>query len=114
MRLIEARGERAPETLGGERFAAVLCHAVIMYVEPPEPFLAALCDLAEPGGVLSIVAANAKVSAVRPALEGRWADALPSISGAGRDVWPRRRPRGASFVSGRGGRCAFSPEGRRR
>jgi hypothetical protein len=50
-----------------------------MYLEQPEPFLAALCDLAAPRGVVSVVAQNARTMAVRPALEGRWADALAAF-----------------------------------
>ena len=79
VRLVEARGEQALEALGDNRFAAVLCHAVIMYVEQPEPLIAPLCELAAPGGVVSIAAQNARTAAVRPALEGRWADALAAF-----------------------------------
>jgi SAM-dependent methyltransferase len=79
VRLVEASGEQAPEALTGNRFAAVLCHGVLMYVEEPEPFLAALCGLAAPSAVVSIVAQNARTGAVRPALEGRWADALAAF-----------------------------------
>jgi SAM-dependent methyltransferase len=79
VRLVEAGGEQAPAVLAGTRFAAVLCHGVLMYVEQPEPLLAALCELATPGGVVSIVAQNAWTCAVRPALEGRWADALAAF-----------------------------------
>src|SRR4051812_15890864 len=35
VRLIEAPGEQAETATGGERFAAVLCHGVLMYVEQP-------------------------------------------------------------------------------
>ena len=79
VRLVEASGERAPEALGDKGFAAVLCHAVLMYVEEPEPFLEVLSRLAAPGGIVSIAAQNARTSAVRPALEGRWADALAAF-----------------------------------
>jgi SAM-dependent methyltransferase len=79
VRLVEASGERAAEALGDNRFAAVLCHAVIMYVEQPEALVAALCELATPGGIVSIAAQNARTAAVRPALEGRWADALAAF-----------------------------------
>ena len=79
VRLVEASAEQAPEVLSGSRFAAVLCHGVLMYVERPEPLIAALGALAMPGAVVSVVAQNARTGAVRPALEGRWADALAAF-----------------------------------
>jgi SAM-dependent methyltransferase len=92
VRLVCADAAGARSALGGERFAGVLCHAVIMYVDDPVPFVAALADLAEPGGIVSLVAKNARCLVVRPALEGRWADALASfdslrqINGLGLDT----------------------------
>jgi SAM-dependent methyltransferase len=79
VRLVQASAEAARAALGGERFAGVLCHGVIMYVADPRPFAAALADLAEPGGIVSLVAKNARCLATRPALEGRWADALAAF-----------------------------------
>jgi S-adenosylmethionine-dependent methyltransferase len=76
IRLVQATGESAVEATGGSRFAVVLCHGVLMYVDTPEPLLKAICRCVEPGGVVSIMALNASTMAVRPALEGRWADAL--------------------------------------
>ena len=49
-----------------------------MYVEDPRLFVAALADLAEPGGV-SLVAKNAAALVTRPALEGNWAEALAAF-----------------------------------
>lgn len=79
VRLVEASAEGAGPALGGERFDAVLCHGVIMYVDDPRPFTAALAGLAAPGGVVSVVAKNALCLATRPALEGRWEDALAAF-----------------------------------
>jgi SAM-dependent methyltransferase len=76
VRLVQAAGEQAGEALGGERFGGVLCHGVVMYVEPLAPFVAALAALAAPGGIVSIVAKNAEALAVRPATEGDWTGAL--------------------------------------
>jgi SAM-dependent methyltransferase len=83
VRLVEATGERAEEATGGQRFAAVLCHGVLMYVAHPEPLLAAVCRCAAPGGVVSVMALNAATLAVRPALERRWADALAAFDASG-------------------------------
>ena len=79
VRLVQANAGNADSELGGERFAGVLCHGVIMYVDDPAPFTAALAELAEPGGVVSLVARNARCLAMRPALEGRWQDALAAF-----------------------------------
>jgi S-adenosylmethionine-dependent methyltransferase len=79
VRLVRASAETARSALGSQRFAGVLCHAVIMYVADPRPFVGALADLAEPGGIVSLVAKNARCLAVRPALEGRWGDALAAF-----------------------------------
>src|SRR5579884_641189 len=79
VRLVQASAADARAALGGARFAGVLCHGVIMYVEEPRPFVAALADLAEPGGIVSLVAKNARVLAARPALAGNWAEALAAF-----------------------------------
>jgi SAM-dependent methyltransferase len=76
VRLVRAAGESAVEATGDRRFAAVLCHGVLMYLPAPEPLLDVLCRCVEPGGVVSVMALNAATMAVRPALEHRWADAL--------------------------------------
>lgn len=76
VQLIEAPGEAAVEATDGRQFSAVLCHGVLMYLAEPDPLLAVLCQCVEPGGVVSIMALNARTMAVRPAIERRWADAL--------------------------------------
>ena len=63
----------------GQRFDAVLCHGVLGYLEQPEPLFDQLCRCAAPGGIVSIMAGNADASAVRPAMERRWADALAAF-----------------------------------
>jgi S-adenosylmethionine-dependent methyltransferase len=77
--LVEAAGEQADEAVQGRRFASVLCHGVVGYLERPEPLVDQLCRCAAPGGVVSIMTSNAKAMAVRPALERRWADALAAF-----------------------------------
>jgi SAM-dependent methyltransferase len=83
MRLVQAAGEDAEVAVDGERFAAVLCHGVLMYLDSPDPLVRALCACAAPGGVVSIMALNARTMAVRPALEGRWDDALAAFDAGG-------------------------------
>lgn len=79
VRLVGGTGERAQETLGGETFDAVLCHGVLMYLEDPRPMIHALSALLRPAGVVSVLAKNATALAMRPALEGRYHDALSSL-----------------------------------
>ena len=77
--LLQADGENADEAVDGRRFAAVLCHGVLGYLEQPEPLVDQLCRCAAAGGVVSIMTGNAKAMAVRPALERRWDDALAAF-----------------------------------
>jgi S-adenosylmethionine-dependent methyltransferase len=76
---VQADGENADEAVGGQRFAAVLCHGVLGYLPDPEPVVTQLCRCAADGGLVSLMTGNAKVGAVRPALERRWDDALASF-----------------------------------
>lgn len=78
-RLVEGTGERGHEALSGETFDAVLCHGVLMYLEDAQPMVYALSALARPGGVVSVLTKNASALAVRPALAGRYRDALSSL-----------------------------------
>jgi S-adenosylmethionine-dependent methyltransferase len=77
--LVQADGENADEAVDGRRFAAVLCHGVLGYIEQPEPLVNQLCQCAATGGLVSIMTGNAKAMAVQPALERRWDDALASF-----------------------------------
>ncbi len=77
--LLQADGENADEAVKGQRFAAVLCHGVLGYLEQPEPLVDQLCRCAASSGIVSIMTGNAKTGAVRPALEQRWEDALASF-----------------------------------
>jgi S-adenosylmethionine-dependent methyltransferase len=77
--LVPADGEHADEAVQGRRFAAVLCHGVLGYLQRPEPLVDQLCRCAAPDGLVSIMTGNAKAMAVRPALERRWDDALASF-----------------------------------
>lgn len=81
--LLQADGENAVEAVNGRRFDAVLCHGVLGYLEQPEPLVDQLCRCAAAGGVVSIMAGNAKALAVRPALERRWDDALAAFDATG-------------------------------
>ncbi|RAG87364.1 SAM-dependent methyltransferase [Streptacidiphilus pinicola] len=76
---VQADGESAEAAVGGRRFDAVLCHGVLGYQEDPEPLVAQLCRCVADGGLVSIMAGNARASAVRPAMEQRWEDALAAF-----------------------------------
>jgi SAM-dependent methyltransferase len=77
--LVAADARNADEAVDGRRFAAVLCHGVLGYFEDPQPVVDQLCRCVAPGGVVSIMTGNAKTTAVQPALERRWADALAAF-----------------------------------
>ena len=77
--LLQADGENAGEATGGRRFAVVLCHGVLGYLDQPEPLVSQLCRCAAAGGVVSIMTGNARAAAVRPAMERRWDDALAAF-----------------------------------
>jgi S-adenosylmethionine-dependent methyltransferase len=77
--LVQGDGEDTDAAVRGRRFAAVLCHGVLGYLDQPEPVVDQLCRCAAPGGVVSIMTANARTMAVRPALERRWDDALAAF-----------------------------------
>ncbi|HEY7145847.1 MAG TPA: methyltransferase [Streptosporangiaceae bacterium] len=79
VRLLRASAAEAGAALGGERFSGVLCHGVIMYVDDPGPFVAALAGLAQRAGIVSLVAKNARTMVTRPALAGDWAQALAAF-----------------------------------
>ncbi|TQC39232.1 methyltransferase domain-containing protein [Rhodococcus sp. WS4] len=81
--LVHADGENADAAVNGQRFAAVLCHGVLGYLEHREPLVDQLCRCAAAGGVVSIMTGNAKTLAVRPALERRWDDALAAFDATG-------------------------------
>src|SRR4051812_24509382 len=77
--LLEADGQNADEAVHGERFAAVLCHGVLGYLQQANAMVDQICRCAAPGGLISILTGNADTGAVRPALERRWEDALASF-----------------------------------
>jgi SAM-dependent methyltransferase len=76
---LEADGQRAAEAVDGRRFDTVLCHGVLGYLDEPGPLVEQLCRCVADGGVVSIMTGNAHASAVRPALERRWDDALAAF-----------------------------------
>jgi SAM-dependent methyltransferase len=77
--LLQGDGENADAAVHGRRFAAVLCHGVLGYLEEPEPLVTEVCRCAAAGGVVSIMTGNADAMAVRPALERRWDEALAAF-----------------------------------
>lgn len=79
VRLVEGAGESAPGLFGKSAFDAVLCHGVLMYLEDPRDMIRSLANLVRPGGIVSVLAKNASALAARPALEGRYREALGLI-----------------------------------
>ncbi|MEJ7803087.1 MAG: methyltransferase domain-containing protein, partial [Candidatus Limnocylindria bacterium] len=60
---------------GLEPFDAILCHAVLMYVEDPAVMLLTLRSVAAPGAVISLLEKNRDGIALRPGLQGDYAEA---------------------------------------
>lgn len=83
--LVNAVGEDAFAAAGGRRFAAVLCHGVLQYLDDPLPLLSSLAELADDGGVLSVVPKNQRAVALQLALAGDSAAALSAL-GSDRQV----------------------------
>lgn len=79
VRLVQAPGESAVEALKGRRFDAVLCHGVLPYLDDPAPLVSVLAALALPGGIVSVVAKNARTLAMRPAMSRDWDRVLASF-----------------------------------
>lgn len=74
--LIEDYAERS----GVSRFAAVLCHGVLMYAADPDPVLRAIAALTAPGGMVSLLVRNGDALAMRPGLLGDWAACAAAFS----------------------------------
>ena len=79
MRLVTGYGEDAPVIFGKESFDAVLCHGVLIYLDNPDPLIESLSAIARPGAVISILTKNADALATRPALTGRYKEALAAF-----------------------------------
>jgi S-adenosylmethionine-dependent methyltransferase len=61
-----------------------------MYLDDPEPLVDALCKLTRPSGLVSIVAKNVAVMALRHAHEGDWTAAIAAFDS---ERTRRRHPR---------------------
>ncbi len=79
VRLLAGEAESAQQAVAGQLFDAVVCHGVLGYLDSPDAVVSQLCQCAAPGGLVSIMTANARAMAVRPALERRFADALAAF-----------------------------------
>lgn len=74
--LVNGVGEDATRIFGKEAFNVVLCHGVLIYLDNPDPLIEALSNIARPGAIISILTKNADALAMRPALKGRYKEAL--------------------------------------
>ncbi|MEU9890241.1 methyltransferase [Sphaerisporangium sp. NPDC051011] len=79
VRTVLGYGEDAPSLVGEGGFDVVCCHGILMYLPEPAGLLRVLTRLAAPGGLLSVLAINREAIAMRPAMRGRWADALAGL-----------------------------------
>jgi len=76
---VQADGENTVEAVAGRRFQAVLCHGVLGYLDQAEPMVEQLCRCVADDGIVSIMTGNARATAVQPAMEQRWDDALAAF-----------------------------------
>lgn len=74
-----ALGDLPPQVVHA-RYAAVLCHGVLMYLPSPDAAIRELATLVAPGGILSVAARNAEAIPWRPAVKGRWQSALEAFA----------------------------------
>lgn len=68
-------GLEALADAGPEPFDSILCHAVLMYVDDPAASLRTLRSVAAPGAILSLLEKNRDGIALRPGLQGDYAEA---------------------------------------
>lgn len=108
VRLVQASGEAAPVALNGATFDVVLCHGVLMYLDDPEQLVDSLCTLVAPSGLVSIVAKNVEVMALRHVHEGDWAAAIAAfdsdrqVNGLGVDTRGDRIEHLSALIAQRG------------
>jgi SAM-dependent methyltransferase len=76
-------GRETGRHFGPACFDVVLCHGVLMYLDDPEPLLAALARVLAKGGLLSVLVRNGDALAMRPGRSGDWAGALAAFDGDG-------------------------------
>lgn len=63
----------------GERFDAVCCHGVLMYLEDPAEAVGRLAEMVGPGGLLSLLTKNGAAVGVREAFRGEYETARELI-----------------------------------
>ena len=83
--LVVGGGQEATRLAGADCFDLVCCHSVLMYESSPERLIGELVRACRPGGWVSIVSVDPESCAMRPGLQGRWLDAIGSLT-SGRDV----------------------------
>lgn len=83
--LVRVGGEEAHLLFSDGPFDVALCHGVIMYMDDPATFVSSVVALTRPGGIISLATKNRDALAMRPALEGRYKDAMQAFE-ADRDI----------------------------
>ncbi len=78
-RVVNADAHEVATRFAAERFDAVLCHGVLMYLADPKPLLRQLAAVLAPGGTLSLLTRNGDALAMRPGLHGDWDQTLAAF-----------------------------------
>ncbi|HSA50345.1 MAG TPA: class I SAM-dependent methyltransferase [Yinghuangia sp.] len=72
LRLVEGNGSEAGRHFAPGSFDLALCHGVLDAAAEPDGMLAALARILNPGGLLSVTAANGAAAALAPGVAGEW------------------------------------------
>ncbi|MCF2531202.1 class I SAM-dependent methyltransferase [Yinghuangia soli] len=72
LRLVEGDGSEAGRHFPPGSFDLALCHGVLDDLAEPDGMLAALARILNPGGLLSVTAANSAAAAMRAGAAGEW------------------------------------------
>ncbi|NUS52544.1 MAG: class I SAM-dependent methyltransferase [Nocardioidaceae bacterium] len=72
LRLVEGDGSEAGRHFPPGSFDLALCHGALDILDEPDGMLAALARVLNPGGLLSVTAANSAAAAMLPGTRGEW------------------------------------------
>jgi len=80
--LMQGQGEAAEDLVAGP-FDLILCHGVLPYLDDATPILGALSRVAAKRAAISVLVRNGHAMAMRPGLQGKWAEAVSAFDDLG-------------------------------
>jgi S-adenosylmethionine-dependent methyltransferase len=81
VRVVHGDVRAAAALVDAASFDVVMCHGVLMYLPDPGLVLEAVAAMAAPGGIVSLLVRNGDALAMRPGLQGNWAEAAAAFGG---------------------------------